>query len=57
MTDLFAVDIVIKPLVIVRAVLKMVDTVWDLVLRWLALGVFTPLMRNHTALGTREQEC
>ncbi|MDE7323213.1 MAG: alpha-glucosidase [Lachnospiraceae bacterium] len=29
----------------------------DLVLRWLALGVFTPLMRNHTALGTREQEC
>lgn len=29
----------------------------DLVLRWMALGVFTPLMRNHTALGTREQEC
>ena len=29
----------------------------DLVLRWLALGVFTPLMRNHAALGTREQEC
>ena len=28
----------------------------DLLLRWLALGVFTPLMRNHTALGTREQE-
>ena len=23
----------------------------------LALGVFTPLMRNHSALGTREQEC
>lgn len=29
----------------------------DLVLRFLALGVFTPLMRNHSALGTREQEC
>ncbi|MDE7478283.1 MAG: alpha-glucosidase [Lachnospiraceae bacterium] len=32
-------------------------TTRDLVLRWLALGVFTPLMRNHAALGTREQEC
>lgn len=29
----------------------------DLVLRSLALGVFTPLMRNHAALGTRDQEC
>lgn len=29
----------------------------DLVLRWLALGIFTPLMRNHSAIGTREQEC
>ena len=29
----------------------------DLVLRFLALGVFTPLMRNHSALGTRSQEC
>ncbi len=29
----------------------------DLVLRFLALGVFTPLMRNHAALGTRDQEC
>lgn len=29
----------------------------DLLLRWLAFGVFTPLMRNHAALGTREQEC
>lgn len=29
----------------------------DLVLRWLALGVFTPLMRNHAAIGTRDQEC
>ncbi len=33
------------------------DTTRDLLLRWLALGVFTPLMRNHTAIGTREQEC
>ena len=29
----------------------------DLVLRFSALGVFTPLMRNHSALGTRDQEC
>ena len=28
----------------------------DLVLRWLALGVFTPLMRTHSALRPREQE-
>ncbi|MBQ1546490.1 MAG: alpha-glucosidase [Clostridia bacterium] len=28
----------------------------ELALRWLALGIFTPLMRNHSALGTREQE-
>lgn len=28
----------------------------ELVLRWLALSVFTPIMRNHSALGTREQE-
>lgn len=32
------------------------DTTRDLLLRWLALGVFTPLMRNHASLGTREQE-
>lgn len=32
------------------------DTTEDLVLRWLELGIFTPLMRNHSALGTREQE-
>ncbi|MGN0354891.1 MAG: TIM-barrel domain-containing protein, partial [Muricoprocola sp.] len=32
------------------------NTSRDLVLRWLALGVFTPLMRNHSAAGTREQE-
>ena len=29
----------------------------ELLLRWLAFGVFTPLMRNHAALGTRDQEC
>ena len=29
----------------------------DLVLRWLSLGIFTPLMRNHAALCTRDQEC
>ena len=28
----------------------------DLLLRWLAFGIFTPLMRNHSALGTRRQE-
>ena len=33
------------------------DTTRDLLLRWLALGVFTPLMRNHAAMGTRRQEC
>lgn len=33
------------------------NTTRDLVLRFLALGVFTPLMRNHAALGTRDQEC
>ncbi len=33
------------------------DATMDLVLRWMALGVFTPLMRNHAAAGTREQEC
>lgn len=32
------------------------DSTRDLVLRWLALGVFTPLMRNHSAEGTRRQE-
>ncbi len=32
------------------------DTSRDLVLRWLALGVFTPLMRNHSCDGTRRQE-
>ncbi len=33
------------------------DTTEDLLMRWLALGVFTPLMRNHAAKGTRKQEC
>ncbi|MBQ1275329.1 MAG: alpha-glucosidase [Cellulosilyticum sp.] len=28
----------------------------DLVMRWLEFGIFTPLMRNHAAIGTREQE-
>ncbi len=32
------------------------DTTEDLLQRWLQLGVFTPLMRNHAALGTRDQE-
>ncbi len=33
------------------------DSSRDLLLRWLSLGIFTPLMRNHAAAGTREQEC
>ena len=32
------------------------NTTEDLLQRWLQLGVFTPLMRNHAALGTRDQE-
>ncbi len=32
------------------------DTTRELLLRWLALGVFTPLMRDHSAIGTRDQE-
>ncbi len=32
------------------------NTTEDLLLRWLQLGCFTPLMRNHSALHTREQE-
>lgn len=32
------------------------DTTEDLLLRWLEFGIFTPLMRNHAAAGTREQE-
>ena len=33
------------------------DTTRDLLLRWLALGVFTPLMRNHACDNSRQQEC
>ena len=29
----------------------------DLLLRYLSLGIFTPLMRDHSACGTRDQEC
>ena len=32
------------------------DTTEDLLLRWLEFAVFTPLMRNHSAMGTRKQE-
>jgi Alpha-glucosidases, family 31 of glycosyl hydrolases len=32
------------------------DTTEDLLLRWLAFGLFTPLMRNHSAVDTRRQE-
>lgn len=28
----------------------------DLMIRWLSFGIFTPLMRNHSAIGTRMQE-
>lgn len=28
----------------------------DLLLRWLAFAIFVPLMRNHSAFGTRRQE-
>ena len=33
------------------------ETTRDLLLRFLSLGIFTPLMRNHSAAGTRYQEC
>lgn len=32
------------------------DTTEDLMLRWLQYSMFTPLFRNHSADGTREQE-
>ena len=32
------------------------DVTEDLLIRWLSFGVFTPLMRNHSAAGTRMQE-
>lgn len=33
------------------------STTRELLLRWLALGAFTPLMRNHSAWDARQQEC
>ena len=33
------------------------DTTRELLLRWLAFSVVTPLMRNHTTCLTRPQEC
>ena len=33
------------------------NTTEELMLRWFAFGIFTPLMRNHASNGTREQEC
>ncbi len=32
------------------------DTTEDLVMRWFGVSLFTPLMRNHSADGTRRQE-
>ncbi|MBR1740565.1 MAG: alpha-glucosidase [Lachnospiraceae bacterium] len=32
------------------------DVTEDLLIRFLSFGIFTPLMRNHSALGTRRQE-
>lgn len=32
------------------------DTTEDLLMRWTEFGIFTPLMRNHAAAGTRMQE-
>lgn len=32
------------------------DVTEDLVMRWTQLAMFSPLMRNHSAMGTREQE-
>lgn len=32
------------------------DCTEDLMMRWLEFSIFTPLFRNHSALGTREQE-
>ena len=33
------------------------NTTRELLLRWLAVSAFTPLMRNHTSIFTRSQEC
>ncbi len=32
------------------------DTTKELLIRWVQLGCFSPLFRNHSALGTRRQE-
>ena len=32
------------------------DCTEDLMMRWIEFSIFTPLFRNHSALGTREQE-
>ncbi len=32
------------------------NTTEDLMLRWLAFGIYTPLMRNHSCLDSRRQE-
>ncbi len=32
------------------------NTTEDLMMRWVGFGIFTPLFRNHSAMGTREQE-
>lgn len=32
------------------------DVTEDLMLRWVAFAIFTPLFRNHSAMGTRRQE-
>ena len=32
------------------------DTTEDLLMRWLSFGIFVPLMRNHSCVGTRQQE-
>ena len=32
------------------------DATEDLVMRWTQLAMFSPLLRNHSAMGTREQE-
>ncbi len=33
------------------------DTTEDLLMRWIAFSIFTPLFRNHTTIGSRPQEC
>lgn len=33
------------------------DCTRELLLRWLAVSAFTPLMRNHSSMGTQAQEC